>query len=53
VAQPAALLDRDRVGDDWLKPQNVLVKRACLVEIQRRQANVGNASVVHGFAPAL
>src|SRR4029077_19480577 len=47
VAKVPAFLDVDGVGDDRLEPQNALVKRAGLVEIARRETDVGKSSVTH------
>jgi hypothetical protein len=48
VAKPAAFFDRYRVGDDWLEAQNTFVKLAGLVEIERRETDVGKSSMSHG-----
>jgi hypothetical protein len=47
VAKPAAFFDRYRVRDDGLESKNAFVKGTGLVEVKRRQANVGKSSVTH------
>ena len=48
VADPAALLDRDDVAADRGKPEDVLVEIPRPVQIQRGEADVGEAPIGHG-----
>jgi hypothetical protein len=36
---------------DRLEAENVLIKRARLVEIERRQPDVGKSAMAHGVTP--
>ena len=47
MSKAPAFFDLYRVGDDGLEPQNSLVKLAGLVEVERRETNVGKSSVSH------
>jgi hypothetical protein len=47
VSKVPAFFDFYRVGDDWLEAQNAFVKRTGLVEVERREADVGKSSVTH------
>jgi len=47
VSKEPAFLDVYRVGDDRFEAQNALVERAGLVEIARRETDVGKSSVTH------
>src|ERR1044072_9435962 len=47
VPKTPAFFDRYRVDANLLEAQNTLVKLARLVEVERRQANMGNSSVPH------
>jgi hypothetical protein len=47
VSKATAFFNLYRVGDDRLEAQNALVKLTRLVEIEGRQTNVGNSSVIH------
>src|SRR5947208_2837714 len=45
VAKVSAFLDVYRVGDDRFETQNAFVKLAGLVEVERRETDVGKSSV--------
>jgi hypothetical protein len=47
VPQYATFSDAECIGDDGLEAQDVFVKGASLVEVQRREADVGKALVAH------
>jgi hypothetical protein len=47
VSKVPAFFDVYGVGDDRLEPQNALVELASLVEVERREANMGKPSVIH------
>ena len=47
MPQVAAFFDRYRVGDNRLETQHALVKRAGLVEVEGREADMRKASVFH------
>src|SRR3981189_230343 len=50
VPEASTFFDLYRVGDDRLEPQHPLVKLTGLVQVKRRQPNVGKSSMTHGYS---
>src|SRR6516165_3563650 len=49
VSKVPTFFDLYRIGDDRFEPQHTLVKLAGLVEVKRRDANVGKSFVTHRY----
>ena len=47
VPKASAFVDFQRVGDNRLEPQNAFIERACSVEVESREADMGKAFVAH------
>ena len=51
VPKLAAFFDRDRVGDDRFESQDTFIKLPGLVEVKRREADVGKSSWAMALTP--